>query len=146
MRLVGGTYDDEVDDTLLTDRQRAEVHAIAATGDGHRAQQLAESYELRAIRAASDDEDGQALAEFASESGEGDELHQVPPTGRGAMKINAPVPQAGTHHSQSSDPGLLSRLFMRAASAPAVACALLLLVVLAASGLLIAAAQKLGVL
>jgi hypothetical protein len=144
MRFVGGTYDDEVDGTLLTDAQRAEVDAIAATGDGHRGQQLVESCERRAIRAASD-EDGQALDEFASERGEGDELHQFPPAERGAMRIDTPVPQVGTPPNQFSNPGLLSRLFLRAASAPTIACALLLLAVLAASGLLIVAAHKLGV-
>ena len=57
MRFVGGTYYYDVDDTLLTDAQRAAVRALAAAGHRHRAQQLAESYELRAIRAALDEKD-----------------------------------------------------------------------------------------
>jgi hypothetical protein len=61
MRFIGGTYHYDVDETLLTDAQRAAVRALAAAGHRHRAQQLAESYELRAIRAALDEQDDRRL-------------------------------------------------------------------------------------
>jgi len=145
MRIVAGTDNDEVDDRLPTDARRGQAGAIPPAGDGRRVQQLAETYERRTIRVVLDDEDARGLAAFASESGEGGELHQFP-AGRGPMTIDTPMSPVATHQDQPSDPGLLSRLFMRAARAPMIASALLLLAVLATSGLLIVAAQKLGLL
>ena len=159
MRFVGGTYFFEVDETLLTDSQLAEVRAIAATGDSHRAQHLAESYELqaiRAIRAAGHDADNPRFSEFISEvpekpivevpdRGQGQDPHQVPIAGRAAMN-GALAQPVWAQVNESADAGLACRLAMRAARLPAVALVLLLSAVLAAGALLLAAAQKLGVL
>jgi hypothetical protein len=153
MRFVGGTYFFDVNETLLTDSQRAEVRAIAAAGDPHRAQRLAESYELQAIREAGHEDDDPRFSEFLSEvpeflsevpeRGEGKEPHQVRLAGRAAMKVT-PLAQPVETQVHQSDAGLLFQ--QRPTRPPAVALALLLSALLAAGALMLAAAQKLGLL
>jgi hypothetical protein len=176
MRFVGGTYFFDVDETLLTDSERSEVRAIAEAGDPYRAQRLAESYELQAIRAirAAGHEADDPFSEFISEvpeklisevpdrGNEADDpqfsefisevpenlILEVPDSGEGEEphQVTPLAQPMGTQVHESAVAGPLFQMAMRPTRAPAIALALILLAVLAAGALLMAAVQKLGVL